>query len=205
MTDVYRRSGRGGAGNFYSQKDIEEVTKGKPEDLEAQKLGHLPDDEPLSDPADVPAQTAPPIMSTSTSTDGGGGDGSRTSARSGRGGVGNFVDVPPSTLSTAPASTTTIPTVPDPSSHPSSSTNAPKPLSQPPQPPTRSGHSGRGGAGNWVSTDEEPAYDPEQERKRREALDAHILEDIRESLPQPPKIHYMHGPGRGRKPDLASS
>ena len=42
----------------------------------------------------------------------------------------------------------------------------------------------------------------QRNRAFREALDAHILQDIRDSLPQPPKIHYMHGEGRGRKPDL---
>ncbi|KAI1213226.1 uncharacterized protein F4807DRAFT_410201 [Annulohypoxylon truncatum] len=196
MADVYRRSGRGGAGNFYSQKDIEEATKGKPEDLEAQKPQHLVDDEPLNDPADVPAQAAPPIASTNTAN--GSGNGTRTYARSGRGGAGNFVDVPPSISATTDASTTSAP------SSPGSSTSTPNPQSST-QPPARSGLSGRGGAGNWVTTDPETAYDPEQERKRREALDAHILQDIRESLPQPPKIHYMHGPGRGRKPDLPSS
>ncbi len=29
--DVYRRVGRGGAGNFYTQKEIDEATKGKPD------------------------------------------------------------------------------------------------------------------------------------------------------------------------------
>ncbi|KAI1458340.1 hypothetical protein F4805DRAFT_145993 [Annulohypoxylon moriforme] len=199
MADVYRRSGRGGAGNFYSQKDIEEVTKGKSEDLEAQKLQHLPDDEPLGDPADVPAQATPPVTNSTS------GDGTRTYARSGRGGAGNFVDVPPSASSISPNPTATIDTstVSAPSS-PNSSINASHPQAYA-QPPARSGLSGRGGAGNWVSTDSDTAYDPEQERKRREALDAHILQDIRESLPQPPKIHYMHGPGRGRKPDLPTS
>lgn len=31
MADVYRRSGRGGAGNFYSQKEIDETMKRKSE------------------------------------------------------------------------------------------------------------------------------------------------------------------------------
>ncbi|KAI1098984.1 hypothetical protein F4804DRAFT_100074 [Jackrogersella minutella] len=177
MADVYRRSGRGGAGNFYSQKEIEEARTGKAEDLEAQKSQHLPDDEPLPDPADVPAQPTTPSA-----------DGSRTYARSGRGGAGNFIDVPLSSTNTAAPS-------------------SPPGHQQPPPSTARNGHSGRGGAGNWTSPENEEgegegAYDPAQERRRREALDAHILEDIRESLPQPPKIHYMHGPGRGRKPDL---
>ncbi|KAI1808607.1 hypothetical protein F4811DRAFT_499993 [Daldinia bambusicola] len=178
MSDaVYRRSGRGGAGNFYSQKDIEEVAKRKSQDLEAQKPQPFADDEPLTDPADGPAQPAatPAISSTS--------NGTRTYARAGRGGAGNFVDVPSSSVATV--------------TPPSTSAAQDQAHIQQPR------HSGRGGAGNWTSehAGSEP-HDQEEERKRREALDAHILEDIRDSLPQPPKIHYMHGPGRGRKPDL---
>ncbi|KAI2783015.1 hypothetical protein F4815DRAFT_413677 [Daldinia loculata] len=184
---VYRRSGRGGAGNFYSQKDIEEATGRNSEDLEAQKSQPLADDdEPLTDPADGPAQpVAVPIVGSTTS-----------GVRIGRGGAGNFVDVPSSSIATtAPATkSTTHASNPQDQSHPQS----------PPTSPRRGGAlSGRGGAGNWTSEHGEfEPYDQEQERKRREALDAHILQDIRDSLPQPPKIHYMHGPGRGRKPDL---
>ncbi|KAI0122262.1 hypothetical protein F4814DRAFT_408119 [Daldinia grandis] len=189
---VYRRSGRGGAGNFYSQQDIEEATKRKSEDLEAQKSQPLADDEPLTDPADGPAQpVAAPIVGPTTS-------GARTYVRSGRGGVGNFVDVPsPSIATMAPTAGSTTHT-----SNPQDQSDS----QSPPTSPRRGGAlSGRGGAGNWTSEHGEgEPYDQEQERKRREALDAHILEDIRDSLPQPPKIHYMHGPGRGRKPDLPS-
>lgn len=178
-------------------------TKLTPQDLEAQKpLPQRPDDD-ITDPAHIPPQ-AP-------STVGGGGSGGSAPAytRSGRGGAGNFVDVVPSSTSTptSPTSSQPPPTPP------------PKPqYPQQQHPPPRSGLSGRGGAGNWTSApegeeesrqqqggggdyEEGEEYDPEQERKRREALDAHILQDIRESLPQPPKIHYMHGPGRGRKPE----
>ncbi|KAI8966361.1 hypothetical protein F5Y11DRAFT_190348 [Daldinia sp. FL1419] len=184
MADMpYRRSGRGGAGNFYSQKDIEEVVaKRKSEDPEAQKSQPLADDEPLTDPADGPAPLVPTTTTGSTAS------GVKTYARSGRGGAGNFVD---------PSVATTI-----------STAQAAKPQNQshlrsPPASPRRGGaSSGRGGAGNWTSEHGDEPYDREQERKRREALDAHILQDIRNSLPQPPKIHYMHGPGRGRKPDL---
>ncbi|KAI1772356.1 hypothetical protein F4818DRAFT_425698 [Hypoxylon cercidicola] len=180
MADVYRRSGRGGAGNFYSQKDVEEATKtvDSSKDLEAQK--QQPADEIPTDPADYP-----PSHDASTA---GGSTAQATYARTGRGGAGNFVDpasapAPPSS-SSAPAS-------------PSSTARAAAATAV-----ARSGHSGRGGAGNWTTEEGGGAYDAEQERKRREALDAHILQDIRNSLPQPPRIHYMHGPGRGRKPDL---
>ncbi|KAI1089649.1 hypothetical protein F5B19DRAFT_360603 [Rostrohypoxylon terebratum] len=201
MADVYRRSGRGGAGNFYSQEDIEEATKGKREDIEVQKPQPLADDKSSNDPADVSARIAAPMAN--TNADNGSGNGAKLYSRSGRGGAGNFVDVPSSTsIDLTPGSTASKPAAP-PSSPPSTSDTQSYTL--PTQPPARGALSGRGGAGNWVSTNPETAYDPEQERKRREALDAHILQDIRESLPQPPKIHYMHRPGRERRPDLASS
>ncbi|KAI1384565.1 uncharacterized protein F4822DRAFT_366940 [Hypoxylon trugodes] len=179
MADVYRRSGRGGAGNFYSQKDIDEATKRQPEDLEAQK--HIPHDEPPTDPADVPAQAAPVVSNNAGGMTG--------YSRSGRGGAGNFVESPASPTATATISPTTPTTTTSPST----------------QQAPRAGLSGRGGAGNWTLTESEEPYDREQERKRREALDAHILQDIRESLPQPSRIYYMHGPGRGRKPETLPS
>ncbi|KAI6091858.1 hypothetical protein F4821DRAFT_254613 [Hypoxylon rubiginosum] len=192
MADVYRRTGRGGAGNFYSQKDIAEATKAadSSKDLEAQKQQQqqpAPADEIPTDPADAPAQNA-------TLAPG-------AYARTGRGGAGNFVD--PISVAAAQTSSSASTTSP-PTSPTSSTTPAPAVVA-------RNGLSGRGGAGNWTTvpgegegqgeSEEGGVYDPEQERKRREALDAHILKDIRDSLPQPPKIHYMHGPGRGRKPE----
>ncbi|KAK1751750.1 hypothetical protein QBC47DRAFT_390920 [Echria macrotheca] len=71
---VFRRVGRGGAGNWYSKKDVEEVQKNEAaaaaQDIEAQKQA-------------VPATTVPPPASESTT---------QTYARSGRGGAGNFKD-----------------------------------------------------------------------------------------------------------------
>ncbi|KAF6837337.1 hypothetical protein CPLU01_03201 [Colletotrichum plurivorum] len=68
MSDVFRKVGRGGAGNFYSKKDVEDVEKANPEDIEAQK--------------DAAAATTSP---TSPNT-------SSAYARAGRGGAGNFHD-----------------------------------------------------------------------------------------------------------------
>ncbi|KAI1742213.1 hypothetical protein F4680DRAFT_446280 [Xylaria scruposa] len=91
MSDAYLRTGRGGAGNFYSQKDVEEaVTKDRAEDIEAQKpqTTHLPIDDNSTTPASTPS----------------------TYARSGRGGAGNFISSTlPSTNTTSfpPASTGT--------------------------------------------------------------------------------------------------
>ncbi|KAK5664052.1 hypothetical protein OQA88_266 [Cercophora sp. LCS_1] len=64
--EVYRRVGRGGAGNWYSKKDVEAAEKAQAEaDLEAQK-----------------AAVAPVVDAASASA----------YARSGRGGAGNFKD-----------------------------------------------------------------------------------------------------------------
>ncbi|KAI3336699.1 hypothetical protein HD806DRAFT_474507 [Xylariaceae sp. AK1471] len=114
-------------------------------------------------------------------------------ARSGRGGAGNFA---------------TIPSILSFSDSPYTSTPHPPSLSTPSQPP-RSMYSGRGGAGNWASEEGEETKraKEEQERRRKEALDAGIAQEIRASLPQPPRTYHLHGPGRGRKPeaDLANS
>ncbi|KAI0552956.1 hypothetical protein F4679DRAFT_533074 [Xylaria curta] len=81
MSDAYLRTGRGGAGNFYSQKDVEDaVTKDRAEDIEAQKAP-LPIDDNSTAPASTPS----------------------TYARSGRGGAGNFI----SSSSTLPSTNTT--------------------------------------------------------------------------------------------------
>ncbi|KLU87520.1 hypothetical protein MAPG_06519 [Magnaporthiopsis poae ATCC 64411] len=66
--DVYRRVGRGGAGNFYSKKDVEDVEKASKAaiDLEAQKT----DPSSLEEAAPAPAQYS----------------------RAGRGGAGNFYE-----------------------------------------------------------------------------------------------------------------
>ncbi|KAI1340527.1 hypothetical protein F5Y15DRAFT_42149 [Xylariaceae sp. FL0016] len=179
MGDVYRRSGRGGAGNFYSSKDIDEINRAKADDLEAQKPP--PADDTPTDPASapsLPSRTSSLTPAAKTTTD------PPAYARSGRGGAGNFIDP----LSAHPVSAT--------------SSSLPKPSARP--------FSGRGGAGNFTPTgdaakdgaDGDKVYDPEQEAKRKQALDADIFRDVRENLPQPPKIHYMHGPGRGRKDEV---
>ncbi|KAK4456285.1 hypothetical protein QBC34DRAFT_420016 [Podospora aff. communis PSN243] len=65
-SDVYRRVGRGGAGNWYSKKDVEEAEKAQASaDLEAQKAAVTP----------APATDSAPVY-----------------ARAGRGGAGNFKD-----------------------------------------------------------------------------------------------------------------
>lgn len=69
-SDVYRRAGRGGAGNFFSKADIENQAKAAQEDVEAQKLG---------------AVTAEQVAAASVPIPG-------SYARAGRGGAGNFYE-----------------------------------------------------------------------------------------------------------------
>ncbi|KAI1282420.1 hypothetical protein F5Y07DRAFT_238969 [Xylaria sp. FL0933] len=182
MGDAYLRTGRGGAGNFYSQKDVEDaVTKDRTEDIEAQKL-----------PAKLDNNSTTPSALPPSSTGGG------AYVRAGRGGAGNFV-MPPSNLPTTHSPPSLSP--PPPSSSP--------PAAQQSSVPSSAGvsrYSGRGGAGNWGHSNSESegarrAKD-EQEQRRKEALDAGLAREIRASLPQQPRrTYHLHEPGRGRRPE----
>ncbi|KAI0816787.1 hypothetical protein GGR55DRAFT_253758 [Xylaria sp. FL0064] len=186
MGDAYLRTGRGGAGNFYSQKDVEDaVTKDRTEDIEAQKP-----------PAKLDSNSTAPSALPPSSTGGG-----SAYVRAGRGGAGNFV-MPPSNLPTTHSPPSLSP--PPPSSSP--------PAVQQSSVPSSGGisrYSGRGGAGNWGdsninSSESEGARraKDEQEQRRKEALDAGIAREIRASLPQQPqRTYHLHEPGRGRRPE----
>ncbi|KAI1634132.1 hypothetical protein F4809DRAFT_620201 [Biscogniauxia mediterranea] len=190
MTDVYRRTGRGGAGNFYSQKDVDEVnkTENESQDLEAQKQSTSSDSQPRPHPH--PLRSSPILYTQRPDIP------ARSS--SGRGGAGNF------TTSASPSTST-----------PTNPTTTTTTASSSPTAMAAGTLSGRGGAGNWASSSQQPQpYDAEQERRRQEALRGEegeggrlgLAREVRESLlPRlPPKIHYLHGPGRGRKPDVTA-
>ncbi|KAI1427027.1 hypothetical protein F5Y12DRAFT_712640 [Xylaria sp. FL1777] len=193
MGDAYLRTGRGGAGNFYSQKDVEDtVTKDRAEDIEAQKPA------PQQDSTSTTPSTPPP-----TSAAAGGVGGVYMYARSGRGGAGNFIQPsspthPISIPISTPILTSTSPPPPS------------KSAQSPPGPSTGSSrYSGRGGAGNWAGPESGESEGTqrakeEQERRRKEALlDAGIAREIRASLPQqPPRTYHLHEPGRGRRPEV---
>ncbi|KAI1490619.1 hypothetical protein F5X96DRAFT_635117 [Biscogniauxia mediterranea] len=192
MTDVYRRTGRGGAGNFYSQKDVDEVNKTENEDLEAQKQSSTSPSDPQPQPRPHPHPLrSSPILYTQRPD-------IPARSSSGRGGAGNFTTSPSTSTPTPMNPTITTTTA---SSSPTTAMMA-----------TGGTLSGRGGAGNWASSSQQP-YDVEQERRRQEALRGEegegglgLAREVRESLlPRlPPKIHYLHGPGRGRKPDVTA-
>ncbi|TRX94511.1 hypothetical protein FHL15_004666 [Xylaria flabelliformis] len=100
MNDAYLRTGRGGAGNFYSHKDVEDaVAKDKTEDIEAQKAPL-----PIDDNSTAPSTSAP--------------------IRSGRGGAGNFISS--STLPSTNTTTSSSSFPPTSTGHPKSPTSASK-------------------------------------------------------------------------------
>ncbi|KAH8673627.1 hypothetical protein BX600DRAFT_508871 [Xylariales sp. PMI_506] len=199
MADVYRKVGRGGAGNFYSQKDIESSTTTS-DDLEAQKPSDrtpAPADEPPSDPAFeqdqhfAPQATTEYLSSTSAAA-------AATTptvyARTGRGGAGNFVD-PASAVHQHPQQQQSPPL----GSQPQSLAPA-RPATV--QSKGNRSFGGRGGAGNWAGSagDSQPVVDEEQERKRREALDAKVFNDVMAGLQEPGRAHthvHVHGRGAG--------
>lgn len=197
--DVYRRAGRGGAGNYYSKRAIAEVDKRVREqqvryahahrigtrtdlwlasalplpyqqDVESQKP--VPEDLPPSDPADPPSTFTVSASSSSAAA----------YARSGRGGAGNFVD--PVQQQAAASDSAAAAAAPAASSSSSSAAAAAAPRYQ-----------GRGGAGNFshFNPSAAPMVDEEQERKRKETLESGVLKEIQESLPKPPKMYYLHG------------
>ncbi|ORY70153.1 uncharacterized protein BCR38DRAFT_333275 [Pseudomassariella vexata] len=181
--DAYRRTGRGGAGNYYSQKDIEAVIQNTatPPDVEAQKQTHANIDAPPSDPANVPQDPAA-IPSTTPS---------QGYARSGRGGAGNFVD--PATA----ASTISAQRALDPQQRSATVHTTGVPTSKPAQ-TARAGLSGRGGAGNWTTDEGQKVYNEEQEKKRKAALDAQVFNDVKAGLQPPRRVYHMHDAGHGK-------
>ena len=186
--DVYRRAGRGGAGNYYSKKDIAEVDKRVKEQQDVESQKPVPEDLPPSDPAD------PPTTSTAASA-----SSSAAYARSGRGGAGNFVDPAQEAATGAPD----IQGVSSTAASAASAANTP-PLST----SSAAGalrYSGRGGAGNFshFNPSAAPVVDEEQERKRKETLEAGILKEIQDSLPEPPRTYHMHSGGTGNGKERA--
>ncbi|KAI1369207.1 hypothetical protein F5Y08DRAFT_185061 [Xylaria arbuscula] len=200
--DAYLRTGRGGAGNFYSRKDVEDIAKkDATEDIEAQKPPVEQDGN-----STAPNTTLQAVSASSAAAATPAGDGA-TYLRSGRGGAGNFattVHLPSTTTSTSTSASPPL------SSHPSSASPGSKPLPSSPSSssPSYTGgprYSGRGGAGNYYdsgleSSEAAQRAKEEQEARRKEALDAGLAQEIRASLPQQPKrTYHLHEPGRGRR------
>ncbi|KAK3302045.1 uncharacterized protein B0T15DRAFT_289901 [Chaetomium strumarium] len=178
MSDILRRVGRGGAGNFYSKKDVQEAANSTPPDLEAQNNSA----EPLAN-----AVTRTQTHSTSSGP---------SYSRTGRGGAGNF------TFRSAGSDTTA------PSTDPNSSTAQQEERDLKEQAAVavaatiaakpRAGElSGRGGAGNWTGHDGVGAELKEEEERQKKAaeLEMQVLRDVEVGLAPPPRAY--HHPGRG--------
>lgn len=59
--------------------------------------------------------------------------------------------------------------------------------------PSRTGLSGRGGAGNWSESPAQAQQREEEEAKRREDLEAQILQHVDAGLPPPPAAYHHQG------------
>ncbi|KAK3333441.1 hypothetical protein B0T19DRAFT_474132 [Cercophora scortea] len=159
---VFRRVGRGGAGNWYSKQDVEDAEKKtQAADLEGQKGKQA--DAPLT-----AAITAATVASTAATT----------YARGGRGGAGNFAS--PTAVSGMDASTTQHEREQD-----TERTKAAVAASK----PRTGGLSGRGGVGNWkdsaASAGETTPQKVEQERKKLEEMELEVLKNVEAGLAVP--------------------
>ncbi|KAI9869761.1 MAG: hypothetical protein M1830_005119, partial [Pleopsidium flavum] len=180
-SETYHKTGRGGAGNYYSPRDIEEATKRSAEVAISIPisififitiptppcLGTKPSLTPCKD---LEAQPLPPSSTTTTTTST---SALQDYAHSGRGGAGNFYS--PSTLQSTGtfASSGTIPTTSNintntKTSTPSDDSTAP-PSAVKESGPSETVYTGRGGAGNFrVGQDVERRKREDEERELRE-------------------------------------
>ncbi|KAI9869674.1 MAG: hypothetical protein M1830_005227, partial [Pleopsidium flavum] len=177
-SETYHKTGRGGAGNYYSPRDIEEATKRSAEvaisipisiSITIPPLPWYSTKPSLTPCKDLEAQPLPPSTTTTTTST----SALQDYAHSGRGGAGNFYS--PSTLQSTGtfASSGTIPTT----SNTNRNTNTSTPSDDSTAPPSavkESGpsepvYTGRGGAGNFrVGQDVERRKREDEERELRE-------------------------------------
>ncbi|ROV98428.1 hypothetical protein VMCG_07120 [Cytospora schulzeri] len=163
MSDVFQRTGRGGAGNYYSQKDLEEAEKAaRANDLEAQKTNSPPPPPEASSSPPPPASAPTPQY-----------------VRVGRGGAGNWTEPP------------TIADAQDRQNH-SDHTTAAVSATGAGKPRTGligRGGAGNWTGGDYYNNTTE---DPEQEKAEQQRIADRIKQDIDASLPAPPKTYHQH-------------
>ncbi|KAM7202078.1 hypothetical protein V8F20_004532 [Naviculisporaceae sp. PSN 640] len=153
---VYRRVGRGGAGNWYSKKDVEEAEKSQQQaDIEAQKA-HQPS----------AAGPANPIAA------------STQYHRAGRGGAGNFHDP----AATAAGPDAIDPAAVQQQEEQIEKLKAAVAA----QKPRMGGMGGRGGVGNWSMNQSLSAEkQAEEEQKKVQEVELRVLKDVDAGLAMP--------------------
>ncbi|KAH7360571.1 hypothetical protein BKA65DRAFT_391243 [Rhexocercosporidium sp. MPI-PUGE-AT-0058] len=162
MSDVYRKVGRGGAGNYYSKQDIADATKNTG-DIESQ----TPSSPTTSTPSNTTSLPAPEYQHT------------------GRGGAGNWVQ--PSSLQSHGLSQQPEDTHSTATTRPA---EAPAQRVMGSSKPTYRG--GRGGAGNYFDDGEERrrVEEEERERVRREReVQGRVEEDVERGLRRPERAY----------------
>ncbi|KAK3900110.1 putative mitochondrial DnaJ chaperone [Staphylotrichum tortipilum] len=168
-TDVFRRIGRGGAGNFYSQKDVQEA------------------EEAAAATADLEAQTPNPTALTRTLTSASITTTSSTPsyARAGRGGAGNFTFPDPSSTP-APAPSTEQQQQDEQETERNRAAVAASIAAR----ARTGGLGGRGGAGNWTGGNSAATVSVEEQKKVEEELELRVLRDVEGGLAMPPRAYH---------------
>ncbi len=180
-TDVFRRAGRGGAGNYWSKKDIEEAERTLPKVCLAlptsrvecanaccRRLPSNPAANAAGGPQELDAQKKVPGASADAA-----GQSGPVYNRAGRGGAGNFHD------------TDTVAEVLEKEEEAQRARAALAASSAKP----KAGLSGRGGLGNWTDNSQEAEED---ERKKKQAMEARILQDVELGLAMPARTYHVH-------------
>ncbi|KAG0646861.1 hypothetical protein D0Z07_6249, partial [Hyphodiscus hymeniophilus] len=176
MADMYRKVGRGGAGNFYSQKDAEDVAKADLDDVEVNASSSRTDDLARA----VSASKPPPEY-----------------LHTGRGGAGNWVQ--PSELNAKGLEQIAFPgaTSPTGTLGPVDSSNPGVGMSKRVLGASKPSYrGGRGGAGNYVDfAEEERARKDQEERVKRvkRETEERITRDVEAGLSKPPRAYGGRG------------
>ncbi|KAJ4414409.1 hypothetical protein N0V85_003164 [Neurospora sp. IMI 360204] len=160
-SEVFRRVGRGGAGNWYSKKDVEDAEKAAA-DLEAQKKL------PTALERSITAQTS-----------------LGSSRAGGRGGAGNFYDA----SATDPAAAQQQEEEKE--AELEEMTRVVTASVQRPNPSGRlSGRGGAGNYSDNAARSAQHRMDPEQQRKMMEDLNARVLQDVEAGLAMPRPAYH---------------
>ncbi|KAK0748672.1 hypothetical protein B0T21DRAFT_344301 [Apiosordaria backusii] len=165
--DVFRRTGRGGAGNFYSKKDVEDVQKATAAsaDLEAQ--------------ADL-TKTATAVQQQQAPT---------SYSRGGRGGAGNFYDAADTAASAKQQSEDAERT-----KKAVAASIAARHKAGAVAGGTGRGGAGNYGAAAIPGADLPTAEDEQQRKVVEEEMELRVLKEVEEQLGKPPGVYTRPGP-----------